>query len=72
MIEKIVVEGVEHTDPSTIKKAIVDHFKRHYAKKDAIGFDISSLGLSVLSVDQSQNLIAEVNKEEIKEALLSC
>jgi len=52
MIEKILVEGVEYSDPISIRKAIVAHFKRHYAKKDVARFDISNLGLLVLSEDQ--------------------
>jgi len=72
MIDKILVDGVEYYDPISVRKAIVDHFKRHYAKKDVPSFDIKNLGPSSLSEDQRQSLIVEVSKEEIKEALLSC
>jgi len=72
MIEKIVVDGEEYTEPIAIKKAIVGYFKKHYTKKKAADFDISSLGLSVLTASPSQHLITAGSKEEIKEALLSC
>ena len=72
MIESIVVNGVEYTDHGKIKKAIMNHFKNHFAKKNISNFNISDLGLSVLTEEQKQNLIEAVSMEEIEEALASC
>jgi len=72
MIEKIVVNGVEHTDITAVRQAIVGHFKEQYDRKSACSFDISSIGLSSLTEVQKQSLVQEVTVEDIKEALGAC
>jgi len=63
MIEKVVVEGQEYTEMGSIRKAIVQHFKSHYSRKEVSRFDIRNLGLSRLSEELSQGLSEEVTKE---------
>jgi len=72
MIERIEVNGIEYTNQGHIKKAIVNHFKQQYAKQNSPSFDISNLGLSVLTEEQNQHLIETISAEEIEVALASC
>jgi len=72
LLDKIVFQGQLVTEMHLIKKVIVNHFKQLYTKHNATKFNLSNLGLPRLSRTQSEELIREVTKEEIREALMSC
>jgi len=71
-IDKLLVDGVELSDPEEIKIAIRSYFKELYKKKGPSCFDISDLDLPRLSPNEAMMLELPVTEQEIKEALLDC
>ena len=57
MIESIVVEGIEYSEPNRVRQAIVKYFKSHYTARTTSSFDIQQLGLARLNENQKQSLI---------------
>jgi len=72
LMNRIVFQGQLVTEVQLIKKVIVNHFKQLYTAHDAVKINLTNLGLPRLTSSQSEDLIREVTKEEIREALMSC
>jgi len=72
LITKIMDNGKEVTKLPAIKKIIMGNFKKLYRKQESSDFDISTLGLRMLSPLEAGLIEVAVSEVEIKEAFLSC
>jgi len=72
MIVSIKKDDVILTEPTQVRKVIIQHFKQLYTSHEKVLFDIAALGLNKLTVEERNQLENPVTMEEVKEAIMSC